>query len=209
MINASQQTRKEIKRKRSLDRQSEIYRKALDLLIQKGYASTSMYMIADALGMSKANLYHYCSSKEDLLYRIHLDHLARHYVPFLEEAQRLPDPKDRIALFLRKLTLLHTSSKAGQVLLQEIHSLNGNHHNEISLIWRRAYDLIRDAVKELQQSGKARKLRGAFLTFLGFGMANWIPNWFDYGRQANAEELADTLVETFLKGLLYPESENM
>jgi hypothetical protein len=36
-------------------------------------------------------------------------------------------------------------------------------------------------------------------------MANWIPNWFDYGRQANAEELADTLVETFLKGLLHPE----
>jgi AcrR family transcriptional regulator len=204
MTNTSQQTPKEVRRKRGLDRQAEIYRRALDLLIQKGYASTSMSMIADSLGMSKANLYHYCSSKEDLLYRIHLDHLAKHYVPFLEEAERLPDPKERIALFLRKLTLLHTSSKAGRVLLQEIQSLNGNHHNEITLIWRRAYDLIRDAVKELQQSGKARKMRGSFLAFLGLGMANWIPNWFDYSRQSNAEELADTLIEIFLKGLLNP-----
>lgn len=205
MTKESQQTKKGVKRRRTLDRQSEIYRKTLDLLVQKGYASTSMSMIADALGMSKANLYHYCSSKEDLLYRIHLDHLTKHYVPFLEEAEHLADPKDRMALFLRKLTLLHTSTKAGQVLLQEIHSLNGSHHNEITLIWRRAYDLIRDAVKALQQSGKARKMRGSFLTFLGLGMVNWIPSWFDYGRQVNAEELADTLVETFLKGLLNPE----
>ncbi len=204
MINPSQQPQKEVRRKRGLDRQAEIYRRALDLLIQKGYASASMSMIADALGMSKANLYHYCSSKEDLLYRIHLDYLAKHYVPFLEEAERQPDPRERIALFLRKLALLHTSSKAGRVLLQEIHRLNGNHHNEITLIWRRAYDLMRNAVKELQQSGKARKMRGSFLAFLGFGMANWIPNWFDYGRQTNAEELAETLVEIFLKGLLNP-----
>src|SRR3989339_2044820 len=106
MMSESNPQMREFKTKRNHDRQSEIYRKALDLLIQKGYASTSMSMIADALGMSKANLYHYCSSKEDLLYRIHLDHLTRNYVPFLEEAEHLPDPIDRIGFFLRKLTLL-------------------------------------------------------------------------------------------------------
>jgi hypothetical protein len=35
-------------------------------------------------------------------------------------------------------------------------------------------------------------------------MVFWIVYWFDYSRQANAEELAETLVQIFLKGLLYP-----
>jgi hypothetical protein len=35
-------------------------------------------------------------------------------------------------------------------------------------------------------------------------MANWTVFWFDYGRQVNADELAETLVQTFLNGLLRP-----
>jgi hypothetical protein len=36
-------------------------------------------------------------------------------------------------------------------------------------------------------------------------MANWITFWFDHSRQVNAEELAETLVQTFLNGLLRPQ----
>jgi len=54
--------------KQKIDRRAEIYSKSLDLFAQKGYSGTSMSMIAKALGMTKPNLYHYCSSKEDLFY---------------------------------------------------------------------------------------------------------------------------------------------
>ena len=64
-------------------------------------------MIAKALGMSKANLYHYCSSKEDLFYKIHLDYLEKHLIPIIEEAEQLSDPRDRIASVLKQLTLLN------------------------------------------------------------------------------------------------------
>jgi hypothetical protein len=39
-------------------------------------------------------------------------------------------------------------------------------------------------------------------------MANWITFWFDHRRQVNAEELAETLVQTFLNGLLRPGTGN-
>jgi AcrR family transcriptional regulator len=71
-----------------------------------------MSMIAKVSGMSKANLYYYFSSKEDLLYQIHLDDLKRRFIPIIEEAERLRDPEDRIVLFLRKFTLMCTSSPA-------------------------------------------------------------------------------------------------
>jgi len=38
-------------------------------------------------------------------------------------------------------------------------------------------------------------------------MVFWIVYWFDYSRQANAEELAESLVKVFLNGLLYSADE--
>jgi AcrR family transcriptional regulator len=191
----------------NLDRRSVVYSKALDLFIQKGYSGTSVSMIAKALGMSKANLYHYCSSKEDLFFRVHLDHLEKHLIPFIEEAERVPDPKDRLVFVLRRLTLLNATDRACRVLVPDIINLNRGHHNEIISIWRRAYDLVNHAVIELQQSGRAVKYRESFQTLLAFGMANWITFWFDYSRHVNAEELAETLVQTFLNGLLVRKEE--
>ena len=136
-------------------RQAEIYQKALELFVTKGYDATSMSMIAKALDMSKPKLYYYCPSKEDLLYRIHLDDLQKRFVPILEEAEKLSDPKDRLVLFLRKFTLMCTSSPASRVFVHELRSLNRKHQREILGIWKRAYELMRSAIKELQQSGNA------------------------------------------------------
>ena len=203
MKNQDNQLVKKFGKKQNLDRMSEIYRKALDLFITRGYNGTSMSMIAKALGMSKANLYHYCSSKEDLFYKIHLDHLEKHLIPIIGEAENLPDPRERITFVLKQLTLLNTTDKASRVLIPDIINLNRSHHSEIISIWRRAYDVVCNSIKELQQSGKATKFRESFQALLGFGMVNWTAYWFDYGRQVNAEELAETVVQTFLNGVLY------
>jgi AcrR family transcriptional regulator len=156
--------------------------------------------------MSKANIYHYCSSKEDLFYKIHLDYLKKNFIPIIEQAEQKPDPKDRIAFFLKQLTILNATDKAGRVLIPDIINLDKSHHSEIVSIWRRAYDIVNNSIKELQRSGKAAKFRESFQTLLGFGMVNWISFWFDYSRQVNAEELAETLVQTFLNGLILPET---
>jgi hypothetical protein len=90
-------------------------------------------------------------------------------------------------------------------LIPDIINLNRSHHFEIISIWRRAYHVVCNSIKELQQSGKVVKYRESFQTLLGFGMVNWIVYWFDYGRQVNSEELAETVVQTFLKALLSPD----
>ena len=190
---------------RHLHRKLEIYQKALDLFSRNGYDATSMSMVADVLGMSKANLYYYCSSKENLLYQIHLDDLQRNFIPILDEAERLPDPKDRLAFFLRNVALMCTSSRAPRLMVQEFRSLSRRHRREIRAVWRRAYGLLRSAVRELQQEGRGRKFRESFLTFLGSGMAFWPLYWWDYGRQTNAEEFAEAVVDIFYNGFLVEE----
>jgi AcrR family transcriptional regulator len=186
----------------NVDRRSEIYCKALDVFIKKGYSAASIQMIAQSLGMCKASLYHYCSSKEDLFYKVHLNYLEKHLIPIIDGAEQVPDPVDRITFVLKQLTLLTATDKATRVLVPDIINLNRSHHNEIISIWRRAYDVVCNAIRELQRSGRAAKSRESFQTLLGFGMANWVVFWFDYSRQVNAEELAETLAHTFLHGLM-------
>lgn len=197
------------KKNQNLQRKSKIYGKALELFEKNGYDATSMSMIAETLGMSKANLYYYCASKENLLYQIHLDFLNHHFIPILDEAERLIDPASRVALFLRKFALLNTSCRSNRILVHEVHRLDKDHQNEIMLIWRRTYEIVRNSIRELQRSGRARGFRESFLTFMWVGMAFWVVYWFDYGRQANAEELSEAIAQTFLDSLMPEASSDM
>jgi len=119
--------------------------------------------------MGKANFYYYFSSKKNLLYQIHLDNLKRNFIPILEEAEQLPDPEDWIVLFLRKFTLMNTSDQAGRVFVHEIGSLSKSHQNGILLIWRSAYEILRVAIRELQQTGnrEGTKIQRIFSDFPG------------------------------------------
>ena len=51
-------------------RTAEVYRAAAELMVEKGYGGTSIGDIAQAVGMTKAGLYHHISGKQDLLYQI-------------------------------------------------------------------------------------------------------------------------------------------
>src|SRR5215217_3230815 len=51
-------------------RQNEILEAAAQVFHEKGYESTSIQDIADAVGILKGSLYYYITSKEDLLYEI-------------------------------------------------------------------------------------------------------------------------------------------
>jgi AcrR family transcriptional regulator len=56
--------------RRKEDRADHIYRVAAEVMCQKGYEATSMNDIADAVGLTKAGIYHYIRGKEDLLFQI-------------------------------------------------------------------------------------------------------------------------------------------
>jgi len=185
------------------DRRSEIYKKALDLFVKNGYDATPLSRVSDTLGMSKGNLFHYFASKENLLFEIQLDFLKKRYIPIVEEAERIPDPADRISFFLRQVTLLNTSTKVNRVLVHEVERLEKSHQSEVAKIWKRGYGLVSDAIKELQQSGRVPKRRVSFLTFMLLSMPFWVVYWFDYSRQDNAPELAEVITGIF-ESMLVP-----
>src|SRR5436305_12919592 len=90
-----------IKRERSSPvptdgRASEVYRTAAEIILQKGYDATSVSDIADALGITKAGLYHYIHGKTQLLFDIMqygLDELDREVA---QPAKQSAEPGERL-----------------------------------------------------------------------------------------------------------------
>jgi hypothetical protein len=89
------------------------------------------------------------------------------------------------------------------LLIREARRLSPKHLQDIKKTWRRGFDVVRDAVTELQQQGRCRAdVEPTFAAFAGIGMASWIAYWFDPARPESAEAVAKTMTDIFIAGLL-------
>jgi len=185
------------------ERLEKIYDKALEMFVAKGYDQTALSQIAKELGLTKAGLYHYFSSKEDLLFFVHERHMNRVFNPILEAAQKISDPEERIVYFIRNYTLkAMTRDASARVLVHETNNLKTENRQKITVLWRNGLDLIRNTLSEMEDQGKIEKINKNFAAFALLGMCSWTFYWFDYERQESGEELADTYARVFLKGIL-------
>jgi TetR/AcrR family transcriptional regulator, cholesterol catabolism regulator len=186
-----------------MDRREEIFEKSMELFISEGYDNTPVSQIAKALNLTKAGLYHYFRSKEELLFFNHMHHLEKKLLPVLDEADTIKDPVARITFFVRSyIVQALTQDAANRVLIHEVNKLSPEHREQIKQIWARALKLLQDAISELKVAGKTKNFNITFAAFAALGMCSWTPYWFDYDRRESANELAETYVTLFLKGLL-------
>ncbi len=185
------------------DRLEKIYVKALELFVANGYDQTALSQIAKELGLTKAGLYHYFSSKEDLLFFVHERHMKRVFIPILEAAEKISDPEERIDFFIKNYTLkAMTRDASTRVLVHETHNLKAENQKKIAGVWRKGLDLIRRSLSEMEARGKVENINKTFAAFALIGMCSWTFYWFDYERKDSGEELADTYARIFLKGVL-------
>src|SRR5436190_8134451 len=84
------------------ERLAEVYRTAAQIILRKGYDATSVNDIANALGITKAGLYHYINGKKELLFDIMnfgLDALDQEVtIP----ARAISDPEKRLRAILTR-----------------------------------------------------------------------------------------------------------
>ena len=186
-----------------MDKREEIYEKALELFIARGYDQTPLSQIAKALGITKAGLYYYFSSKEELLFFIHDRNLKRDLVPIIEAAEKISDPEKRISYLIERYTKASmTRDPSQRMLIHEMGNLTPEHREIINEMWWRFFNLIRSTIAELESHGKVKKMNRTFAAFALIGMCRWTFNWFDPTRQESAEELCNTYNEIFFRGIL-------
>ena len=173
---------------------------AVRLFNERGYDFTSMFDIAEALGITKSSVYHHISGKEQLL-QIAMDRALDGLFEAADEVKSLEAPAIvRLEQLIRRSVLVLTDRLEFVTLLLRV---RGNTAVEQrALLRRRDFDArVTELVLLAQAEGDVRAdVDPATAARLLFGMVNSLTEWYRPGRGA-AERLAETVATLAFDGL--------
>lgn len=180
------------------NRDSNVMAAAISVMSQRGYAATSIQEIADRVGVLKGSLYHYFSSKEELLFRILQEsHAEADRIREEVAALGLP-PFDELMEFLKRVSLwfLRNVDRA-HIYYTEARHLTGPRRRETQQLGRDFIEHLHTLISAAQEQCTATaSLSDVLLTEYVLGALNSIRGWpTRAGKQFDAEELADAFVD--------------
>ena len=181
-----------------------ILRTAARIFAEKSYHSTSMRDISRATEVSLAGLYHYCKSKEELLFLIQDNCFGRVLERLEERLAEVTDPIQKLRIFIdNHLAFFAANMAEMKVLSHEADSLAGDLHQHVSGKKQKYTRLAREMLEELQQQQPpAQRIDLTASTYALFGMMNWIYNWYDPRGLLSVTDLVENLTRLFLSGFL-------
>ena len=193
-----------------------ILRTAARIFAEKSYHSTSMRDISRATNVSLAGLYHYCKSKEELLFLIQDNCFGRVLERLEQQLDEVEDPVAKLGIFIENhLSFFAANMAEMKVLSHEADSLRGDLHAHVSTRKDNYTKLARKILQEVQESTQNKHpVDLTVATYALFGMMNWIYNWYDPEGKLRVHELAQQLTQLFIGGfspdsLLEPVSSTM
>jgi AcrR family transcriptional regulator len=184
-------------------RRDLILRRATRLYASHGFGGSSIADIAKACKISKALIYHYFSSKEDILFEA----VDSHIRVMLEATQRIASthaaPTEKLkALSHAYLHLYATALDRNIILINDLNHLPKAKRDQIVSRQLEVVHLIRDIIAEIQPELAERGGRLLTPTTMIFlGMINWTHFWFDSNGPASIDEFADLLTSVMLNGI--------
>jgi TetR/AcrR family transcriptional regulator, cholesterol catabolism regulator len=182
-----------------------ILRNAARIFAGKGYHSTTMRDISRETQVSLAGLYHYCRSKEELLFLIQDNCFGRVLERLQERLQETTEPIEKLRLVIENhLSFFAANMAEMKVLSHEADSLAGEMHAHVSGKKQQYTQLVRQILSEAQQAqgDDSQKIDLTVATYALFGMMNWIYNWYDPHGKLSVTDLVGNITRLFLSGFL-------
>ena len=182
------------------DKRRAILDRSAELFAEHGYDRASMSKIAEACGVSKANLYHYYKDKEELLFdviRFHLEELLE----TVEAADR-PDlaPEARLKELVNALLEAYRDADAQHsVQINGLRLLPSDRQAELKAMERDLVKIFSDAVAGVApQIGNTKLLKPVTMSL--FGMINWHYLWFKSTGEVTRADYAELVSQLIVDG---------
>ena len=185
------------------DKRQAILNTAARLFAGEGYGRASMAQVAIACGISKANIYHYYSGKDALLFDILDSHLSdlRDRVCGLQFST--DDPADQLREIVKELLLAYEGADAEhEVQLNAIGALPEEQQEVLRGYQRDLVRFVRERIRRLAPEAVATdltKLRS--LTMSVFALTNWHCQWDDKADAKARIAYADLVCDLIIGGL--------
>jgi len=188
---------------RNLKRVLRIGNVAAKLFNAKGYLQTTMNDITTAARFSKGGIYHYFSSKDEILFFV-LDRYLNLVLQDLE--QNLAEnetAREKIRYIISRHIRLYTESPAeAKTLLNEKYCLPPKFRRQIDRKERKYFEIVRKVlVIYFADRQKPPDSQITVITFLLFGICNWIFSWYDPKGVVSAASLSEIIWKIFLNGV--------
>jgi AcrR family transcriptional regulator len=189
------------------DRLDEIYRTAAAIIFEKGFDATSMNDIAEAVGMTKAGVYHYIPGKKDLLFTLMsyaLDHLDQNVIA---PARDITDAETRLRFIIQSHVKLITGENGDKsnglisILTDELAGLTKLHRRKIIERKRDYLNLVRATMDELKAEDKLKDLDTTVCAFSIFGTVMWLARWYRPGGRLKGADIADEITKIAISGM--------
>jgi AcrR family transcriptional regulator len=188
-------------------REDEVLEASISTFHEQGYAGTSVEDIASRLGILKGSLYHYISSKEDLLFKI-VSEVHADVQRILDESLGRTDlsPIDRIALYVRSQAIYNARHITRiSVYYREVDRLGDERRAVIRRQRRAQHDMVTQLLTEGQESGEIDPSIDPKLTsHCVFATLVWLYTWYKEGGAITEDQVADCCVGFVLGGIAHP-----
>lgn len=186
-------------RKRAL-----IIRSAAHAFGRKGFHATTLDEIAADLKVTKASLYYYFSTKEELLFEVHMLSMDDVLSRIERIKQETTSPIDRLQAVITEHLRVLASDYEGAFLLQQEYNLPESYRLEIVKLRDRYEHEVLQIVEEGQRQRLFRVKDARIAVRMMLGSINWFLRWYRAGGRLTVEEIAEAYIDFILYGLLAP-----
>ena len=182
------------------DRLNEILRVAGSNFKKHGYRGTRLDDIADELGVTRAALYYYFRSKQEILEILCSENMAAAEA-IVAAVREYDDPAERLTQFIRLYAPVITADSAF-IFFRDRSELRPAFRRVILARARRLTDAVETLVRDGMADGAIREDLRPRLTAAGIlGMLNWTMQWFNPSGPTSIDVLADAYADLLWRGL--------
>ena len=183
------------------DRRLAIIETAAKLYADRGFLGASIADLAAACGASKALIYHYFPSKEDILFEV-MDSHIRSLSEIEADISRLDGTaNERLRALTHRFMQAYVGAEARhKVLLNDLERLPEERRTAIIDRQRAIVDYVQRLMEEAHPQLADRGL-GRAAAMLYFGMINWTHTWFNAHGPVSPDALAELAADMVTRGL--------
>lgn len=183
-------------------RTRDIVDRAAELFDKRGYDRVSMEDIADAVGLAKPTLYHYVSSKDEILVLIHQEFMSQIFAKAEARQNRgMTAREELIDAMADVLDLMRTLRGHVRIFFERHRDLPPKDRKSIAEQRSRYTAIIRAIIVRGVAEGEFRDVDAPLVTLALFGMCNWAYQWYQPNGPLTPRQIAEQFGGYLLEGI--------
>jgi AcrR family transcriptional regulator len=185
---------------------------AAKVFSEKSYQAASLQDVAKEVGISKAGIYHYFKSKDDILGYLMMRYSNR-FLDILRKCRKENKAKglnhyDSLKQFMMTYAKYINSDNVQRMLiLRERHQLSDAYKVKLHKKEQAMFRLLKNEVMKIEAMDKS--IDPNTIAFLFIAMSHWLGYWVKEGGKFSLEDIIEQNISIIFKGCFYGEQINI